>query len=357
MITVALRERVGRVTSLTLLALALLLLGAGAAVSWFVVSHRAEAAKEKSSDTLMAIAGLKQPVSNHLNPRFTDADGDLVADPPKDAKDFIDPPTLTFCYTPVDDPKPFKEAWADFTKHLSEMTGKPVEYLMITSDQEQLRALRDGKLHVAGLNTGRVPIAVDACGFVPVAMLAGDNDAGGRTHTEIIVSSSSQIKDVRGLKGHELTLTVAGSNSGFKAPLVFLKEFDLLPGRDYKIRYSGSHDQSIADIASGQFEAAAVAADVLQRAVAAGTIKAEQFRSIYKSENFPTAGLGYAYNLKPELAAKVREALLKYPWSGTSMEKYFGASGQHGVVPVNYKDDWSLVRRVDDATGYEHVVD
>jgi phosphonate transport system substrate-binding protein len=355
--TAALHARHGRITSLTLLALGLLLLGAVSAISWVVLSHRAEAAKDTSNDTFIAITGLKQPVSNHLNARFTDADGDLVADPPKDAKDFIDPPTLTFCYTPVDDPKAFKEAWADFTKHLSEITGRPVEYLMITSDQEQLRALRDGKLHVAGLNTGRVPIAVDACGFVPVAMLAGDNDAGGRTHTEIIVSSGSSIHDVRGLKGHELTLTVAGSNSGFKAPLVFLKEFDLLPGRDYKIRYSGSHDQSIADIAGGGFEAAAVAADVLQRAVAAGTINTEQFRSVYKSENFPTAGLGYAYNLKPELAAKVREALLKYPWAGTSMEKYFGASGQHGVVPVNYKDDWPLVRRVDDATGYEHVVD
>jgi phosphonate transport system substrate-binding protein len=332
------------------------MLGVGAAVSWAILSRRAEVQKEASNDTLVALAGLKQPVSNHLDRRFTDADGDLVADPPKDAKDFIDPPTLTFCYTPVDDPKPFKQAWADFTKHLSEITGKPVEYMMITSDQEQLRALRDGKLHVAGLNTGRVPIAVDACGFVPVAMLAGDDDAGGRTHTEIIVSSSSSIHQVRDLKGHELTLTVAGSNSGFKAPLVFLQEFDLLPGRDYRIRYSGSHDQSIADIAGGQFEAAAVAADVLQRAVTAGAIKPEQFRSVYKSENFPTAGLGYVYNLKPELAAKVGEALLKYPWPGTSMEKFFGQSGQHGLVPVNYKDDWSLVRRVDDATGYEHVV-
>jgi phosphonate transport system substrate-binding protein len=355
--TAGIHARLGRVTSLTLLAVGLLLLGTAAAVSWVVLSRRADAAKETGNDTLVAIAGLKAPVSNHLNARFADADGDLVADPPKDAKDFVDPPTLTFCYTPVDDPKAFKKAWADFTKHLSEVTGKPVEYLMITSDQEQLQALRDGKLHVAGLNTGRVPIAVDACGFVPVAMLSGDNDVGGRTHTEIIVSSGSQIQDVRGLKGRELTLTVTGSNSGFKAPLVFLKEFDLLPGRDYKIRYSGSHDQSIADIAGGQFEAAAVAADVLQRAVAAGSIKAEQFRSIYKSENFPTAGLGYVYNLKPELAAKVREALLKYPWAGTSMEKYFAAAGQRGLVPVNYKQDWALVRRVDDATGYEHVVD
>jgi phosphonate transport system substrate-binding protein len=348
--------RRGRVTSLLVLVLALLLLAGGVIGSWMVYARRAADAKQTGNDTLVSLAGLNQPVSNHLDPRFSDSDGDLVADPPKNPKDFVDPPTLTFCYTPVDDPKPFKEAWSDFAKHLSEITGKPVEYMMITSDQEQLRAMRDGRLHVAGLNTGRVPIAVDACGFVPVAMLAGDNDTGGRTHTEIIVSSGSAIQDVHGLKGHELTLTVAGSNSGFKAPLVFLKDLDLLPGRDYKIRYSGSHDQSIADIASGQFDAAAVAADVLQRAVASGAIKPEQFRSVFKSETFPTAGLGYVYNLKPELAAKIRDALLKYQWSGTSMERFFGASGQHGLVPVNYKNDWALVRRVDDATGYQHVV-
>ena len=128
------------------------------------------------------------------------------------------------------------------------------------------------------------------------------------------------------------------------------------PGRDYAIRYSLGHDQSIKGIAEKKYQAAAVANDVLKRAINNGTIKPDQFRSIYKSERFPSAGFGYVYNLKPELAAKVRDALLKFDWKGTSVEKEFAPSGQTKFVPVTYKDDWSLIRRIDDQIGYVHQV-
>ncbi len=100
----------------------------------------------------------------------------------------------------------------------------------------------------------------------------------------------------------------------------------------------------------------AVANDVLKREVAAGTIKPAQFRSIYKSENFPTAAIGYAYNLKPELAAKIRAAILDFDWKGTGLEKEFGASNQTRFVPVDYKNDWALVRRVDDSIGFPYQI-
>jgi phosphonate transport system substrate-binding protein len=167
---------------------------------------------------------------------------------------------------------------------------------------------------------------------------------------EIIVPADSPIKTLDDLKGHELVLTDPGSNSGFKAPLVLLsKDNGLLPGRDFTIRYSGEQEHSIKGIATKQYQAAAVANDVLKRALAVGDIQKEQYRSIYKSENFPTAGFGYVYNLKPDLAAKVKAALLSFPWKGTGMEKEFEPGGQAKFVPVDFKNDWALVRRIDDA--------
>ena len=350
-------SRVGRSSTMLILMLAVLVSAAVSVVAWYMLVKRQLAAGEQETrKQLLTAIGLNRPVTNGLDPKFTDADGDLVADAPKDAKDQIDPPTLMFCYVAADERgEEFKEAWADFMKHLSDATGKPVEYLMLTSERDQLIALRDGQLHVTGLNTGRVPIAVNACGFVPVAMLA-DADGDGKTHTEIIVPADSPAKSLSDLRGRELTLTDAGSNSGYKAPLVFLKDHGLLPERDFMMRFSGSHDDSIRGIASKRYQAAAVAADVLQRAVGAGEIKPEQYRAIFKSEPFPTAGLGYAHNLKPELAKKVHDALLSYKWAGPSTEKFFTGAGQKGLVPVTYKDDWSLVRRIDDAIGYQHVV-
>jgi phosphonate transport system substrate-binding protein len=345
-----------------LLVLFLLLCVAGVAVAWYAIPHNAARGIDAAAgDALLRTSGLEHPVVNKLDARFADADGDLVADAPKSEKDFIDPPTLTFCYvTGSADPAPYKQAWSDFTKHLSEVTGKPVEYAAVDSDQDEakaLRAMRDGTLQVAGFNTGRVGIAVDACGFVPVALLGGDaKSAGGKTHTEIIVPADSSIQTLADLKGHILALTDPESNSGYKAPVVFLADHGLRYGKDYEPRYTGGHDASIAGIAAHRYDAAAVAADLLQRALATGAIKKDQYRSIFQSEPFPTAGLGYAHNLKPELAKKIRDAMLSYSWKGTTMEKFFTDAGQSGLAPLNYKDDFSIVRRVDNAIGFDHAI-
>jgi phosphonate transport system substrate-binding protein len=224
---------------------------------------------------------------------------------------------------------------------------------MATSTEEQLVALRDGKLHVTGVNTGNVPLAVNVAGFVPVAKLAGD--AGAAYQMEIIVPTGSAITKPEQLSGHELALTEAGSNSGFKAPLVLLQSnYQLVPGRDFGIRYSGSQEASIRGIAAKQYEAAAVANDVLSRLAGAGEIRPDQYRSIFKSESFPTAGFGYTYRLKPELAAKVKEAMSTFQWPGTGVEREFASAKYNKLVPLSYKEDWRLVRTIDDAIGSVH---
>ena len=59
-----------------------------------------------------------------LDERYCDVDGDLIADIPTDASEWLDPDTLIFAYTPVEDPAVYKEAWADFLTYLEEKTGK-----------------------------------------------------------------------------------------------------------------------------------------------------------------------------------------------------------------------------------------
>ena len=309
--------------------------------------------REMNEELVLHTVGLATPVSNRLDARYTDADGDLVADTPADASQLLDPDPLVFSYVAVEDPTEFRAAFKEFMDHLAKVTGKRVEYLMATNTDEQLVALRDGKLHVTGVNTGSVPMAVNAAGFVPVAKLAGE--VGAYYQMEIIVPASSPIQKPEQLTGHELALTDPGSNSGFKAPLVLLKRrFSLTPGRDFGIRYSGSHEASIEGIATKQYEGAAVANDVLSRAVGAGKIQSNQYRSIFKSENFPTAGFGYTCKLKPELAAKVKEAMSTFAWSGTGVEREFASSKYNKLVPVSYKDDWLLVRQIDDEIGSLH---
>lgn len=220
-----------------------------AVVLWFVWYQKpVEEGREATHQVMLRTSGLSRPTSNKLDTRFADADGDLVADPPTDPKDQLDPPTLVFSYvaipagedeTTAEDP--YKAAFVEFCQHLGKATGKQVEYRSFTSLNDQLKAMRDGKLHISGFNTGAVPMAVDLCGLVPICKLASAEGVASY-RMRVIVPGDSSIQSLSDLKNHELTLTEPGSNSGYKAPLVLLRsQVGLEPERDYIIRYSGSH--------------------------------------------------------------------------------------------------------------------
>src|SRR6187431_643939 len=108
--------------------------------------------------------------SQALDKRFTDADGDLVADAPTDPKQWVDPPVLVFAYTPVEDPAVYAKVWDGFIRHMEKITGKRVRFFPVQSNAAQLEAMRAGRLHVSGFNTGSNPLAVNCAGFVPFTM-------------------------------------------------------------------------------------------------------------------------------------------------------------------------------------------
>ena len=306
--------------------------------------------------TLMHM-GLAQPTTNTLLPAYTDADGDLVADAPADPAQLIDPDPLTFSYVASKEAEHYQRVWEPFVAHLAATTGRRVEYVAFSSNANQLKAVKEGKLHVCGLNTGSMPTAVNACGFVP-AFTMGRTDGEAGYKMLIITPADSSIRGVPELRGHMIAFTSMGSNSGFKAPTVILMhDFGMEPERDYLWAFSFGHNQSIQGVATGRYEAAAVASDMLDRAVGRGDVKRESLRVLYESERFPMAGLGYVYNLKPGLVAKVREAFRSFDWKGTTLETEFAPTGVVKFIPLSYKDDFALVRRIDDAMGVRHAIE
>ncbi len=307
--------------------------------------------------TLVALVlGLAPAPAGALDPRFKDADGDLVADPPTDPKEWVDPPVLIFAYTPVEDPSVYAKVWAGFLEHMEKVTGKRVQFFPVQSNAAQLEAMRAGRLHVAGFNTGSNPLAVNCAGFVPFAMMASTTGEFGY-NMEIITYPGSGITKVEDIKGKKMAFTSETSNSGYKAPSALLRDkFGLEAGRDYEPVFSGKHDNSILGVANKDYPAASIANSVLKRMIARGNPKPEQIVSIYKSEPFPTTGYGYVYNLKPELADKVKQAFFSFRWEGSELLKEFEKSDppQQKFIPIDYKTYWAVVRDIDKAMGVKY---
>jgi len=288
-----------------------------------------------------------------LDKAYCDRDGDLVADTPTDAKQLVDPSTIIFSYTPVEDPAVYSKVWDGFIKHMETVTGKKVAFFPVQSNAAQLEAMRSGRLHVAGVNTGGNPIAVNCAGFVPFAIMAGKDGAFGY-EMEIIVPADSSIKTPADLKGKKLAFTSPTSNSGFKAPSAILKaDFNLEAKRDYEPVFSGKHDNSILGVANKDYDAAAIANEVMHRMVERKVVDPAKIRTIYKSETFPTTGYGYVYNLDPKLVAKIKEAFFTFQWEGSALKAEF--KDEDRFVPITYKKDWSVIRKIDAANGVKYT--
>jgi phosphonate transport system substrate-binding protein len=308
---------------------------------------------------LAVLAGVVGPASAQDCPRGTldraycDRNGDLVADTPTDPKQFVNPSTIIFSYTPVEDPAVYQKVWDGFIKHMEKTTGKRVAFFPVQSNAAQLEAMRSGRLHVAGVNTGGNPIAVNCAGFVPFAIMAGKDGKFGY-EMEIIVPADSSIKTPADIKGKKLAFTSPTSNSGFKAPSALLKsEFNLEAKRDFEPVFSGKHDNSVLGVANKDYDAASIANEVMHRMFERKVVDPNRIRTIYKSETFPTTGYGMAYNLDPKLAEKIKEAFFTFNWEGSDLQKEF--KGLDKFVPITYQKDWSVIRKIDEASGVKYT--
>lgn len=292
-----------------------------------------------------------------LDARFCDRDGDLVADTPSDARQWVDPRTIVFAYTPVEDPAVYRRVWAEFIDHLAKVTGRQVQFFPVQSNAAQIEAMRAGRLHVAGFNTGSVPLAVNCAGFVPFTLMASKTGDYGY-NMEIIVRTDSPIQRVEDLKGRLVAFSAQTSNSGYKYPSWLLREkFGLVEGRDYRATFSGRHDNSVIGVANRDYEAAPIANSVMLRMIERGVVQRDVLRTIYKSDRFPTTGYGYVHNLHPDLQKKVRDAFFSFNWEGTALLQEFGKNvpPAESFIPITYKEHWSVIRDVDAASGVAYT--
>jgi len=290
-----------------------------------------------------------------LDSRYTDADGDMIADTPTDPALLVDPDTLIFAYTPVEDPAVYATAWSDFLTHMEKETGKKVQFFPVGNNAAQIEAMRAGRLHIAGFNTGSNPLAVACAGFRPFTIMAAKDGSFGY-EMEIITYPGSGIEDVAGIKGRKMAFTSETSNSGFKAPSALLKaEFGMVAGTDFEPVFSGKHDNSILGVANKDYDAAAIANSVKTRMIDRSVVTADQFKTLYTSQTFPTTGFGTAYNLTPELQEKIANAFYNFDWEGTTLQTEFSKSGEEKFIPITFKDNWAVIRQIDEANGVSYA--
>lgn len=282
-----------------------------------------------------------------LDALYCDANRDLVADSPTEAKKWKNPSTIVFTYTPVEDPAVYENVFRPFTNHLAQCLDKKVVFYQVQNNAAEIEAMRSGRLHVGGFSTGPTAFAVNLAGAVPFAVKGTGKEFQGY-NLIVIVKASSPYQKLADLKGKKVAHTSPSSNSGHLAPLALFPGEGLAPDKDYKPVFSGKHDQSVLGVNSGDYDAAAVASDVFHRMGVRGQVKEADFRVIYRSHKFPTSSFAYAHDLDPKLVDRMLTCFYEYRFP-PEMQKAF--DGADRFFPINYRTTWEVVRNVAKGSG------
>lgn len=300
------------------------------------------AAAALAAAAVPALAQDACPNRGDLDTIYCDADGDLLADPPKDPARLRSPDVLFFTNSPLEDPATYAKLMQPFVDHLASCTGRKVRYFQVFSPAAAIEAMRSGRMHLGTLSSGDTAFAVNVAGAIPIG-LRGDGNGPHGYQLWMLVRKDSPYAKLADLKGKRVAHTAPSSNSGNLAPRALFAAEGLVPDRDYKPLFSGKHENSIAGVAAGDYDAAPIAHDILLRMVDRGAARLEDFRVIWKSANFAPGGLSMAHDLAPALATRIRECsyAFRYP---PEMQKAF--QGADRWLPVDYRKDWELVRKV-----------
>ncbi|MBK9607060.1 MAG: phosphate/phosphite/phosphonate ABC transporter substrate-binding protein [Betaproteobacteria bacterium] len=282
-----------------------------------------------------------------LDERYCDENRDLVADTPKDPKQWKDPPFLLFTYSPLEDPAVYEKLLEPYVDHLKTCTGKRIHFYSVLSNAAAIEAMRSGRMHLGLFSTGDTAFAVNLAGAVPFA-IRGDAKGPQGYQLWTMVKANSPYQKLSDLAGKKVAHVSPSSNSGNLAPRALMSAEGLTPDKDYKVLYSGRHENSVTGVSTGDYDAAHVASDVVLRMEGRGLIKPGELRALYRSSNFPPGGMSMAHDLKPELQKKIRECVAQFKYSPEMVKAFQGADRWW---PVEFQRDWAAIRKVAAATG------
>lgn len=302
--------------------------------------------------SVTAVAAQECTQRGDLDTLYCDANGDLVADTPTDPAELNDPNTLVFAFTPVEDPAVYADIWEPFIEHLEETIGKDVQFFAVQSNSAEVEAMRSGRLHIAGFSTGPTPFAVNLAGAVPFAIMGAEDGAFGY-RLQVFTQVDSDIKTVADLAGKRVAHTSPTSNSGNQAPRALFPALGVTPDEDYEVTYSGSHDQSMLGVVAGDYDAAPVASEVVNRMAERGLYDPAEVRKIWESDPFPTTSFAVAHDLEPELVAKIHEAFFSFDFAGTTLGDEF--AGVSKFIPITYQDQWAVIRQIQESNGVQYT--
>lgn len=217
-----------------------------------------------------------------------------------------------------------RRAYEPFFAHLARAAGRPFE-LMVTTDWAGIAvALANDQVDCAWMGPWGFVLAKDRAAAEAIAVVKYNELP---TYQAIILARPDLAiarfpEDARGMS---ISFADAGSTSGWLIPHHWFRTQGIDPRQYFRYRDGASHPANVTAVANGQVDLATDFDRNLAAMIAAGRVRADQVRIVWRSDPLPNDALAVRRDLDPALKAALRDAALA-----------IDATAAVQVMPANY---------------------
>ncbi|MEO1770093.1 phosphate/phosphite/phosphonate ABC transporter substrate-binding protein [Candidatus Enterococcus ferrettii] len=247
----------------------------------------------------------------------------------------------------------------EFRKDMEKELGIEIEELEGAEYSVGIEAMKAGKLDVLLVTPMSYYQAKKVAGVEPLVTTTSMGEKPYRT-VFIVNKDDKETQSLEDLKGKTFAFVDPASSSGYMFPKSKLvNELDLDPDQlenpDYffkTVAYSGKHDSSIMGVIKGDYEAAAVAEQIIPQLVEAGMMKEDDIRIVGETDVIPNACFVIRADLPQEMKDKIKGFYLNYE-NGDYFETLYGSKD---VRFVEAKDeDYDVVKEMVETLNIEET--
>ena len=236
---------------------------------------------------------------------------------------------LNIGLVPAEDPRLIIADNQALIDSLRQSLGMEVKAFVATDYNGVIEALRAKKLDVALLGPFSYVLAASIAEVDPIAI--PETQKQGTSYTAVIIARKDRnIRSLADLKGKTFAFVDPSSTSGHLFPKTAMIRAGLNVDTDVRAIFAGSHDASAIALQNGKVDAAAVAAPLLEAAIARGVVKGDEIQIVWTSDPIPGAPAVMRRDLPEPLKQRIRAAfaaMRDLPWAkGTVIKRWIPAT-------------------------------
>lgn len=254
-------------------------------------------------------------------------------------------PELVYAIVPAENAQGVTDRLGPWVQHLSQQLGVRVTLRIAADYAAVIEGQRAGTIHIGDYGPSSYVRAhtVSNGGVEAFATLRAEDGSTGYFAVAYARASDpgSRLEDFR---GKNLCLVDVNSTSGYNVPLFAMNKAGINPEQFFgKVTTAGSHENAVLAVQQGTCDVAfnwwnSDTDSNLSRMANKGMVRAQDFKTVFRSERIPGSPVAYLASLPADLKTAIRTAFFEAPTRNPEAFRRLSDGKSPGFAPAQHSD-------------------